>query len=163
MNLKDFIKKHGNVSVNEDELKELLGIKDKKYFIPEELDLYYFVNSYGDVKCFKSSSDGTVDEVVTNNEVFRTKEEAEEHAKKQRFLLKMKRDFLDNSDDIDWSNKHQLKYNIYYSHKYNSIYKEEWHSINYGIPVTTNYSWLQEYIKRYEKEIMKYYFEIEEE
>lgn len=162
MKLQDFINKYGNVTVDEKELKELLGVKGKKHFIPNVGERYFVVSRSGEVDNY--ANDSTYDaKVFENSEVFKTKEEAEEHAKKQRFLLKMKRDFLDNSDDIDWENNYQRKYNIYYSHYHNSIKIEYWTVINYGIPVTTNRKWLEEYIEKYEEEIKKYYFEIEED
>lgn len=160
MKLSDFIDKHGNTSVNEDELKELLGIKDEKYFMPEENEGYFVVGMSGTV--FEELYNTRFDkEIYENTEVFRTEEEAEEHARKQRFLLQMKRDFLDNSDEIDWKDGNELKYFIeYYHHEYklgiNDSYTHQG-----GQLVTTNRDWLEEYISKHEEEIKKYYFEVE--
>ena len=162
MKLDKFIEKYGNVAVNEEELKDLLGIKDEKYFIPEEDGRYFAVNMAGRV--YQSSKNSSLDqERINNSEVFRTVEEAEEHAKKQRFLLKMKRDFLDNSDEIDWKDSSQKKHFINYNNKVHKIAVKYNTYFQSKYLYTTNEEWLEEYIEKYEDEIKKYYFEIKEE
>lgn len=163
MKLEDFIKKHGNVSVNEKELKELLVIKDKKYFIPELGEEYWFVDFAGDVGYAVNNLDNIDAKIFENQEVFRTTEEAEEHAKKQRFLLQMKRDFLDNSDDIDWEYKGQTKWSIGYDHDIDKIDIDGMWKTQFNDFHTTNKEWLEEYIEKHEEDIKKYYFEIKEE
>ena len=173
MKLDDFINKYGNVSVDENELKDLLGIKDEKYFYPKAGEAYYSVDIWG-----KSQKHFNADNKITarhfennkitarhfeNNEIFATRDEAKEYAKKQRFLLKMKRDFLDNSDEIDWKDDNQEKFILLYEHRGNNIEISNWWGLQSSNMVTTNKEWLEEYIEKYEDEIKKYYFEIKEE
>lgn len=162
MKLEDFIKKHGNVSVNEEELKELLGIKDRKYFVPKHGEVYYYVKLNGRICSYVNINDYDV-EIRENNKVFRTQGEAEEYAEKQRFLLQMKRDFLDNSDEIDWKDDNQEKFILLYEHRGNNVEISNWWGLQSSNMVTTNKEWLEEYIEKYEEEIKKYYFDIKEE
>ena len=163
MKLEDFINKYGNISVDENELKELLGVKDEKYFIPKENELYYYVYSYGEIDYWENEFDEIDGKILENNDIFATKEEAEEHARKQRFLLQMKRDFLDNSDEIDWGNDDQMKYYLTYDHSLFTIVIDYHETIQPCTTyATTNRAWLGLYILDYEEEIEKYYFEIEE-
>lgn len=161
MKLDKFIEKYGNENVDEKELKELLGIKVEKYFIPKEDEYYFVVNMLGEVYQGLNSSDVGA-ERTRYNEVFKTTEEAEEHAKKKRFLLQMKRDFLDNSDEIDWENDDQEKFFLTYDHfdETTKIYSNWAHQeLSF---FTTNREWLEQYLKEHEEEIKKYYFEVEE-
>ena len=162
MKLQDFIKKHGNLSVDEKELKELLGIKDKKYFIPKEYEEYFVVGLTGEIIDYFNNTDFDM-ETIENSEVFKTKEEAEEYARKQKFLLQMKRDFLDNSDDIDWEYKGQTKWYVGYDHTTSSLVTGSIFTTQYNDFYTTNKEWLEEYIEKYEEELKRYYFEIKEE
>lgn len=163
MKLQDFINKYGDVQIDENELKELLGIKSEKYFIPKEEDAYWFVTDTGTVTSETNYNWDTDIKICENNEVFSTKEEAEEHAKKQRFLLQMKRDFLDNSGDIDWNHRRQQKHCLLYSHVHGTVFIDDPGYMQGNDFVTTNRKWLEEYIEKYEEEIKRYYFEIKEE
>ena len=159
MKLQDFIKKHGNVSVNEEDLKELLELKIRR-FCSKCKRAIFVVSKIRKVDRYALHLDT---EVFKNSEVFRTEEEVKEHAKKQRFLLRMKRDFLDNSDEIDWSNEKQAKYYLIYNHYHNKMR----FAITYDAQIpgfcTTNKKWLEQYIQEYENEIKEYYFGIREE
>lgn len=162
MKLTEFIEKYGDRNVDENELKKVLGIKDKKYFIPNVGERYFVVSRSGKVDRY--ANDSTYDtEVFESSEVFQTKEEAEEHAKRQRFLLKMKRDFLDNSGDIVWGDKEQINWSVGYDHVKDELDIDGIWTTQFNDFYTTNKEWLEEYIKEYEEEIKKYYFGIKEE
>lgn len=160
MNLQEFIKKYGNKDVNEQALKHFLGINDKKYFYPNKHMFYFKIGEFGEVIEHANANSSITAKHFENNELLSTYEEAEEYARKQRFLLQMKRDFLDNTDEIDWDNNTQFKYHLIYVHHFEVVESSVCYSQQYSGFYTTNKSWLDQYISENEEEIKKYYFEV---
>ena len=74
----------------------------------------------------------------------------------------MKRDFEDNSDEIDLDDGGQGKYYIYYRRQNDElkIGANYYHQVS-GTLHTTNEKWLEQYISENETEIKKYLFGIE--
>lgn len=157
MKLSEFIEKYGDKKIDETELSKII-IEEEKYFIPKLGESYWFVSSNGIVG-YNSWEDDSVDKFVYSHQrVFRTQEEAEYEASRQRFLLQMERDFLDNSDELDWVDNHQKKFRLEYNYKNERIYIEYNFFVNEGTLYTTNEEWIEQYIKDNEENIKKYYF-----
>ena len=156
MNLKEFTEKYGNKEVDETELKELLGMKVSKAWEPKYRESYWLIDNFGGV------SVSTWDDMIADTNrynlgnCYKTKEEAIFAREKQIFMTKLERDFIENSDEIDWEDERQRKYNL---DLYNgNVGVNRQYVVDFGIPVTTDFGWLQNYIKENEEDIKKYYF-----
>ena len=156
MNLKEFTEKYGNKEVEEEKLKELLGMKVSKAWEPEYSEEYWCVGSFGDIyKEFWENMEEDKYKYSIGN-CYKTEEEAVFARDKQIFTTKLERDFAENSDDIDWGNGDQNKYHMYIFE--DNIKIDSYVSMDIGAPVTTDFGWLQNYIKENEADIKKYYF-----
>ena len=160
MKLQDYLKKYGNVSVDEKELNKVLGVKPKRW-IPEYGETYRYVGVDGEVRSFDWVGDEWDLGILNYSEVYKSREEAEFARDKQTFLRKMKRDFEDNTDEIDWEDQHQDKCYLDYDYgdgrlwiSYTNMYPTQ------GTLYTTNYKWLEQYIEDNEEDIKKYVFEL---
>ena len=156
MNLKEFTEKYGNKEVEEAKLKELLGIKDSKHWKPVLGETYWYVDSFGDI--YQDNWENMVGDKhrYSLGNCYKTKEEAIFARERQIFMTKLERDFAENSDEIDWRDSKQRKYNLYLSIGNVGINLQS--TVSYGTPVTTDKEWLENYIKENEEEIKKYYF-----
>ena len=156
MNLKEFTEKYGNKEVEEEKLKELLGMKVSKAWEPEYSEEYWCVGSFGDIyKEFWENMEEDKYKYSIGN-CYKTEEEAVFARDKQIFTTKLERDFAENSDEIDWGNMYQNKYQMFIYG--DDIAKTFYNSTYLGVPVTTNREWLEKYIKENEADIKKYYF-----
>ena len=159
MKLSEYIKKYGDKKVDVEKLDKFI-IEDKVW-IPEEGDLMYYLNKFGDINYRHYYSDNTqVIKILEFQKVFKTRAEAEFEAEKRKFLLFMEREFIRNSDEIDWEDENQDKYFICFYYKSNSIRVEvsfEWRQTTL---YTTDRRWLAGFIDDNEEDIKKYYFEI---
>lgn len=160
MKLQDYLKKYGNVSVDEQELNEVLGLKPKRWQ-PGYGEHYWYVDASEDVENYKWAGDELDLGILNYSGVYKTKGEAEFARDKQKFLLKMKRDFEDNTDEIDWENRSQDKCHLGYYYgdgklriSFCNRYQTQ------GALYTTNYDWLKQYIEDNEDDIRKYVFEL---
>ena len=143
-------------------INEVLGIKDSKVWKPKEGEWYYTVTGLGGVKDTFWTNDFQDNDRYDLGNAFETQEQALFARDKQVFLTKMKRDFIENSDEIDWNNNGQNKYILFYINVNNKL---DWSCIttlNYGCLYTTDLEWLKQYAKENKKDILKYYFEIKE-
>ena len=159
MKLSEFIEKYGDKKIDETELSKII-VGEEKYFIPELDEEYWFVDAIGGVDYFTNTHATHNENIIKHSRVFRTKEEAESEAVRQRVLLQMERDFLDNSDELDWENNNQEKLKFYYHGIHKRIFISSAFARNEGTLHTTNEEWLREYVKDNEANILKYYFEI---
>lgn len=153
-----------NTEVTEEQLKEingLLGIEKKdKYFIPTNNEEYWYKGELGGVGHGVWQDWRKYDsKLFRNKRVFKTKKEAYFERDKQQFLLQMERDFLDNSDELDWKDNRQTKYHMVCNRDndnvmiyFNSYLQSQ------GVFYTTNREWLVEYAKENEENIKKYVF-----
>src|SRR5690554_6097946 len=114
--LTELIAKYGDKEIDEKKFKELFDIKDGKVFIPKEGERYWYVSHKGLLENFFFDDGPTDNAILKHNVVYRTKEEAEFARDERAFKVKMKRDFAENSDEIDWGNGNQNKYYMYYSY-----------------------------------------------
>lgn len=158
MNLKEFTEKYGNKEVEEQKLKELLGIKDSKVWKPRYGEVYWSVDSVG-VVCkgiWGNTHFGSYRYDIGN--CYKTEEEAIFARDKQIFMTKLERDFEENTIPIKWKDQWQEKwYIVKIGGKV--VADSFWVTQLYG-PATTNREWLENYIKENEEDIKKYLFGI---
>ena len=172
MKLSEYIEKFGDGTLvdiyDKEQIKQLSGVGKVKYiaivedkvFVPKENERYCFVNDIGEVACYYNNQ--SMDKsIIDCQQVYRTEAEAEFARDKAIFKEFMRKEFLRNSDELDWKDKYQLKYYLEYNHfaervdcEFIDLYQvAEFH--------TTNKNWLKNFTKKYEDEIKKYYFEVE--
>lgn len=156
MNLKEFTEKYGNKEVEEAKLKELLGIKESKVWKPVLGETYWYVDSFGDI--YQNNGENMLGDKYRYNlgNCYKTEGEAIFARDKRIFMTKLERDFIENSDEIDWGNMYQNKYHMFICE--DDIAKSFYNSTYLGVPVTTNRAWLENYIEENEADIKKYYF-----
>src|SRR5690554_2636779 len=119
--LTELIAKYGDKEIDEKKFKELFDIKDSKVFIPKLGESYWYVYEKGEATTYLFENDATDRDIIKYNIVYRTRKEAEFACDAQAFKVKMKRDFVENSDEIDWGNGNQWKYFLYFDHIYEAI------------------------------------------
>lgn len=159
MKLSEYIKKFGDKQVDVDKLSELI-VEEDKVWLPKENENYYFVDYVGEVSRY--FNDDILDKSIINyQQVYRTKAEAEFASDKAIFLEFMRKEFLKNSDVIDWEDVSQYKYYLLYFHNRGKIDFSFNQSIQVSHMHTTNIDWLKIFIDEHEDNIKKYYFGIE--
>ena len=159
MELGEYITRNWNKKVDVEKLDKFI-IEDKVW-IPEKGDLMYYLDIFGDVGCHHYGSDNTLNiKILEFQKVFKTKEEAEFEIEKRKFLLFMEREFIRNSDEIDWEGYDQEKYFIYFDYNNSLIGITENYTWRQTTLYTTNKKWLEGFIEDNEEDIKKYYFEI---
>ena len=141
-------------------INEVLGIKESEVWKPEYDEEYCFISGNSNIT-YDEWLNLTFDELRFDlGNVFKTKEEAEFARDKQIFLTKMKRDFIENSDEIDWGDSDQEKNYLCYSHIRNEVLIFTYYKLQHSQFVTTNYKWLEQYLEDNKEDIIKYYFEV---
>lgn len=143
-------------------INDLLGIENSKTWKPKDGEWYYTVTGLGGVKDTLWTNDFQDNDRYDLGNVFETQEQALFARDKQVFLTKMKRDFIENSDEVDWGNKDQKKYFLRFDNRGKVIQIDYFNSVKCSAFNTTNHEWLKQYIKDNEEDIKKYYFEIKE-
>lgn len=112
MKLSEFIKNHDVdlTAEQETKLKELLGIKNKKKWIPIEGERYYYFDSYGDItrQCYGDECEADDFRVATGN-CFKTQEEAQFRLNQIKVYAKLKNFADEHNDEIDWKDKNGCK------------------------------------------------------
>ena len=161
MKLSEYIEKFGDSQVDVDKLSEFI-IEDK-FWLPKENEKYYFVHHFGGVDYYHNGDSKEDINIMNFQQVYRTKEEAEFARDKAVFLEFMRKEFLRNSDVIDWKDDKQDKYEIYYSHAHKLIAFSTANFLQREGLFTTDDQWLRCFIGEHEDDIKKYYFEIKGE
>ena len=158
MKLSEYIKKFGDKQVDVDKLSEF--IIENRVFVPRENEKYYFVGYAGEV--IGHFNDSKVDKnIINSQQVYRTEAEAEFARDKAIFLEFMRKEFLRNSDELNWLTSSN-KYFMGIDYLENEIYIDlDWHSRRSDF-YTTDRHWLSDFIIKYNYEIKKYYFEVKE-
>ena len=159
MKLSEYIEKFGDKQVDVDKLSEFI-IEDK-VFEPKENEKYYFVDYVGEVS-FYFNDDSLDKQIINCHQVYRTKAEAEFARDKAIFLEFMRKEFLRNSDEIDWEDGNQEKSYLCYNHNANQIGSDSSYGVQDATFYTTNGSWLIDFMYDYKNDIKKYYFEVKE-
>ena len=141
-----------------DELKREYKEKNEKW-VPEEGEEYYFVDEELNIGW---NWFGVTDEAILKyNKVFKTEEEAQEYAD----YLKARKEYSYEFSEEEWKNTNIIyKYYIYYDFNDKAFYIGSAECCGrIGTTYFKTYEKAQEFIDRYEKQILKFEFGIEEE
>ena len=159
MKLSEYIEKFGDKQVDVDKLSEFI-IEDK-VFVPKEYEKYYFVGYVGEV--IGHFNDDSIDKtIIDRQQVYRTDVEAEFARDKAIFLEFMRKQFLRNSDELDWKDAEQYKFSLDFGYQDDEILMSFSRTIKSNFFYTTNKDWLKIFIDAHEDNIKKYYFEVKE-
>lgn len=142
---------------------EVVVEKNKiKVWEPSLGDLYYYINSNGDIK-FSYYNTRSIDKRCIGN-FFKTDEEAEHMVEKLKVIKQLQDFAIENRDEeIDWYDKEQDKWEISYKDSNvepicNNYYRAQTFNIYFASKEIA-----QEAIKKIGKDrIKKYYFDIED-
>lgn len=144
---------------------EVVVEKNKiKVWEPSLGDLYYYINSNGDIK-FSYYNTRSIDKRCIGN-FFKTDEEADHMVEKLKVIRELQKFANENNEEkIDWKNFNQCKYKIFYDAEDGDLYfdyktyvKSEPFNIYF-----TSLEIAKEAIKTVgEDRIKKYYFDIED-
>lgn len=125
MKVKDLIKDVKNVELTpeqEKQIKDYLGIKDSKRFVPKGGDKYYWVMGDGYITDATYYPEHPVDRSrLAMGNYFETKVDAEFAVEKYKVYQELKRFADENNDPIDWSNPLQDKFYIMWDYENYSI------------------------------------------
>ena len=159
MKLSEYIEKFGDKQVNVDKLSEFI-IEDK-VFVPKVGDTYWYISSFGKVRSHVYSDLLDHDQLIKSRQVYRTEAEVNFAIDKEIFLEFMRKEFLRNSDVIDWGDNNQEKFSLEFDYRDNEMMVDWCRSIKSGGFYTTSENWLQPFIDNHYDDIKKYYFEVE--
>ena len=160
MKLSEYIEKYGDKQVDVDKLSEFI-IEDK-VFEPKANEDYFFISVNGVVGKTARNRDSDED-LIRYQQVYRTEAEAEFARDKAIFLEFMRKEFLRNSDVIDWKNGNQIKYDIYYNRTQKLIEIDTAYRHQRKGLFTRDKNWLEAFVYDHYDEIKKYYFEVKED
>lgn len=161
-----------NITVNMENLSEeerstLLSLVKKsnklksKVWKPECGETYFYIGSRVYISRWLDDDIDRTRYAIGN--CFKTQEEAEFASERQRVITELKRFALEHNEEIDWNNKNQYKFNLFYSYCDNSIRVESWHSCRYHGFYFSSEEIAKQAIKEIgEERIKKYYFEVNE-
>ena len=158
INLNEVIAKYGNQEVDEQKIKDLLGIKESKIWKPAFGENSWLVFTSGEVQSYCATNE--LDKFYSMGMVFKTKEEAEFARDKQIFLTKFERYLRENEDEpVDWNNYDQDKFCAHLDHMDKCVDVISRYSSQYqGVIYTTNEESLKKFIENNESDIKKYMF-----
>ena len=158
INLNEVIAKYGNQEVDEQKIKDLLGIKESKVWKPIFGENAWLVFASGGVQSYCANNE--LDKFYGMGVVYKTKEEAEFARDKQIFLTKFERYLRENEDEpVDWDNYDQDKFCAHLVHTDKCVNASSWYSRQcQGVIYTTNEFALEQFIKDNEADIKKYMF-----
>lgn len=113
------------------ELKELKGWKGTT---PKLGDDFYYITGDGRV-CFNKFTKGLISKgIIQCHNYFKTKEEGQAELERRIMYSRLQKiaDKLNNGEEIDFSNRHQIKYSIaYYNNKF--VQYESFEEIRAGV------------------------------
>lgn len=121
MKLKELLKNVEDVELTEEQekqIKDFLGIKNNKKWVPEENESYFFVDNKGMIDKVLGAQPRCEDyqfRILTNN-CFKTKEEAEFRLEQIKVYNELKNFADENNDEIDWKDENKDKFYINYIH-----------------------------------------------
>lgn len=84
--------------------------KKKCRWKPKKGEKYYFITLFGNMGYRRYDNDRDDNYLYSINNIFKTKEEAEEHKKKLIYQQQYKDYAMEHNDEIDWENEKQYKY-----------------------------------------------------
>lgn len=165
---------NNNITVNMENLSQeerstLLSLIEKakqknKVWKPEENETYYYSYSDGHIEKATCDNRNMDKNRYAIGNCFKTKEEAEFALERQKVIMELKRFALEhNEKEIDWSNRCQNKYFLYFNHDKNRIMISYYYIYQYICePIYfTSEKIAQQAIKEIgEERLKKYYFEV---
>ena len=132
MKLKELLKNVEDVELTkeqEKQIKDFLGIKNSKKWMPKKSEKYFYINCCGDIDyCVNSDDEADMYCFLTNN-YFKTKEEAEFRLEQIKVYYELKNFADDNNDEICWIHQSQLKYYMLYSYVENELDITSWTNV----------------------------------
>ena len=139
------------------QLEELKNVKIGDDGFPQDGDIYWFINNFGDVDCIKWGNNEIDNYRKDFLRIFKTKNECYRYLEIQVAFKEESKKFKP-----DWKNRYQSKHYIYYSFYDNDIRID----IDWGCRACIDYFESEEVIKELinrfgEEDIKKYYFGIE--
>lgn len=158
-----------NVNLNnltEEERNTLLALVEKslnKVWKPENDEECFYIASDGDVNSFLYDEDEWCNKTYTIGNCYKTANEAKFAREKLKVIAELKR-FAQkyNTEEIDWNNKNQPKYRMYYSYNTKHIRIESCFGVKYNDIYFSSREIVEQAVKEIgEERIKKYYFEVE--
>ena len=153
-------------SMSDDKFNELLnelGVNEDKRWKPEHREIYWYVDSFGEVTHAFWRNDKYDNYRLLMKNVFKTEEEAEAQCDFDIEKAKLIKEIEDSSDMIDWGDLGQEKHHMCYIHDDGIIdifanrgFEDQ------GTTYTTNREFLENLIKNEPERIKKYLFGIGE-
>lgn len=142
-----------------------------KVWKPSAGELYYYINSKGEIKFSYYNNRSTKDKLHICNigNYFKTDEEADHMVEKLKVIKELQDFAIENRDEeISWEEDdeyNRYKYSIYFDYRWESI-RINWTTVAHDSPFNLYFASkeiAQEAIKKIgEERIKKYYFDIEE-
>ena len=158
MKLNEVIAKYGNQEVDESKIKEVLGVKESKVWVPKEGEEVWIIYSDGDLGITESN----IQRRLVFGNLYKTKEEAEFARDKQIFLTKFERYLRENEDEVvDFKNEYQRKWCVWKLSNNHLSTAQYVDTFPLGLIMTTNLEALQRFIQINESDIKKYMFGVE--
>ena len=135
-----------------------------KVWKPSLGDLYYYINSNGDIK-FSYYNTRSIDKRCIGN-FFKTDEEADHMVEKLKVLKELQDFAIENRDEeISWDEDSCYKFYIYYDYKWKMI-RITWATVSHGSPFNIYFASekaIHDAIDSIgEERIKKYYFDVKD-
>lgn len=122
--LKELELKQQELIKQQNEVAQMIKkLKDNKKWQPEMKDLYFYVNSAGDV-CNDSWYDIIDDNFrLPLGNCFQTEEKAQQYLENLKTKAKLRQlaEELNGAEEIDWEDEEQRKFYIFYNHMSSSL------------------------------------------
>lgn len=151
-NLKEQYEKLGN------EIKKIEELEKNKKWIPKEDEKYYYLDIIRNVYWRKNQNDLMDIRIIKSNKIFKTDQEARKYIDylnaRDEYIYEFNNEELTHAS----INKYQIHYNIISKNLQISL--QIFNIYIYGLIFKTEEK-AQEFINKYEKEILKYEFNIE--
>lgn len=120
MTIKELLINYKDMELTEEQekqIKEYLGIKESKKWKPEKEEIFYFVNTCGEI--YKDVNNKF--KIFTNN-CFKTEEDAKYRLEQIKVYNELKNFADENNDETDWNDCKVEKYVIEYDLENKELY-----------------------------------------
>ena len=149
---------------DEDKIKEVLdflGYKEDSKFVPKHSERCYYISGGGVYPTYYDNYSSHDEYKLLMNNVYRTREEAEQALDFQTRKAKLLKEIEDSSDVIDWNDVNQKKYYFWVSRLTNSLRVHGSSSPQtQGATLTTDKLFLEELIATRSTEVKELLFDI---
>ena len=133
-----------------------------KIWKPEYGEYYFCIDADGDVAIFTYEDDDVDKFRYLIGNMFKTKEETEEYAKKIKFQAKFKNFVKERNNELNWNDYDQSKWYMYYNHYRKEImFLDETFNKNQGTIYASSEQILKDAINEIgEENVKKYILEV---